>query len=86
MRSSPPGNGARPGTGYADTSLRPGDGAVMRLLDLNNSYSPAGGGIRVYHHRKMEYFSRSAEHLLCPGRTLRRARYRVEGTCENLPL
>lgn len=29
----------------------------MRLLDFNNSYSPTGGGIRVYHHSKMEYYA-----------------------------
>ena len=29
----------------------------MRLLDFNNSYSPTGGGIRVYHHRKLEYYA-----------------------------
>jgi len=41
----------------------------MRLLDFNNSYSPTGGGIRVYHHRKMEYYA-SGEHeaaLAVPG-------------------
>lgn len=34
----------------------------MRILDVNNSYSPVGGGIRIYEHRKMEYFSASGEH------------------------
>ena len=34
----------------------------MRILDVNNSYSPVGGGIRVYEHRKMDHFSRTGEH------------------------
>ncbi len=27
----------------------------MRILDINNLYSPTGGGIRVYHHEKMKW-------------------------------
>lgn len=34
----------------------------MRILDLNSSYSPKGGGIRVYHQRKLEYFSGNGPH------------------------
>jgi alpha-1,6-mannosyltransferase len=30
----------------------------MRILDLNNSYSPDGGGIRVYLHEKLDYYRR----------------------------
>jgi alpha-1,6-mannosyltransferase len=29
----------------------------MRILDFNNSYSPTGGGIRIYHEHKLEYFA-----------------------------
>ncbi|OPL18142.1 MAG: hypothetical protein AVO35_06460 [Candidatus Aegiribacteria sp. MLS_C] len=34
----------------------------MRILDLNSSYSPSGGGIRVYHERKLEYFATGSDH------------------------
>lgn len=34
----------------------------MRILDLNSSFSPRGGGIRVYHERKLEYFAASSVH------------------------
>ncbi len=27
----------------------------MRILDINNLYSPSGGGIRIYHHEKMKW-------------------------------
>lgn len=27
----------------------------MRVLDINNLYSPTGGGIRVYHHEKLKW-------------------------------
>ena len=27
----------------------------MRVLDVNNLYSPSGGGIRIYHHEKMKW-------------------------------
>jgi len=30
----------------------------MRILDINNFYSPTGGGVRTYHHRKRDYFTR----------------------------
>jgi alpha-1,6-mannosyltransferase len=42
----------------------------MRILDVNSSYSPTGGGIRKYHERKLEYFSGTSEHraaLAVPG-------------------
>lgn len=41
----------------------------MRILDINNSYSPTGGGIRIYHEHKLEYFaSRGHEVVLAaPG-------------------
>ncbi len=29
----------------------------MRVLDLNNNYSPVGGGVKTYHHKKLEYFA-----------------------------
>ena len=28
---------------------------TLRVLDINNLYSPTGGGIRVYHHEKMKW-------------------------------
>jgi alpha-1,6-mannosyltransferase len=43
----------------------------MRILDLNNGYSPDGGGIRVYHEEKLAYYARRADHayaLMVPGR------------------
>lgn len=43
----------------------------MRILDVNSSYSPTGGGIRTYHRKKQEYFSLSTDHiyaLAVPGR------------------
>ena len=27
----------------------------LRVLDINNFYSPVGGGIRVYHREKMRW-------------------------------
>jgi len=30
----------------------------MRILDINNFYSPTGGGVRTYHHKKREHFAR----------------------------
>ncbi len=27
----------------------------MRVLDINNLYSPSGGGIKIYHHEKMKW-------------------------------
>lgn len=43
----------------------------MRILDVNSSYSPSGGGIRVYHQRKLDYFassrSRHSSALAVPG-------------------
>jgi len=29
----------------------------MRILDVNNSYSPSGGGIRTYHEQKLAWFA-----------------------------
>jgi alpha-1,6-mannosyltransferase len=42
----------------------------MRICDVNNFYSPTGGGVRVYHERKLEYFAERPQHtyaLLVPG-------------------
>lgn len=52
-------------------------GAAMRILDLNNGYSPDGGGIRVYHEEKLAYYARRGDHaygLLVPGRRWRATR------------
>ncbi len=41
----------------------------MRICDVNNFYTPTGGGVRVYHERKLEYFADHPEHayaLLAP--------------------
>ncbi|MCD4849118.1 MAG: glycosyltransferase [Candidatus Aegiribacteria sp.] len=43
----------------------------MRICDTNSSYSETGGGIKIYHDRKMEYFANRPEHsiaLVIPGR------------------
>ena len=29
---------------------------MLRVLDLNNFWSPTGGGVRRYHLQKLEYF------------------------------
>jgi hypothetical protein len=29
----------------------------MRIVDVNNGYSPRGGGIRTYHDRKLAFFA-----------------------------
>jgi len=42
----------------------------MRILDVDNGYSPTGGGIRTYHDRKLAFFAERAEHdyaLVIPG-------------------
>ncbi len=42
----------------------------MRILDVDNGYSPTGGGIRTYHDRKLAFFASRAEHdyaLVIPG-------------------
>ncbi len=31
---------------------------TLRILDLNNNYSPVGGGVKTYHHRKLAYYAR----------------------------
>lgn len=43
----------------------------MRILDFNNSYSPTGGGIRVYHEHKLDYFASRGHEiaLAAPGRS-----------------
>ncbi len=43
----------------------------MRICDVNSLYSAAGGGIRVYHNRKLDYFSEHPRHtaaLVIPGK------------------
>ena len=43
----------------------------MRICDVNSLYSSVGGGIRVYHDRKLEYFSEHPRHtaaLVIPGK------------------
>ncbi len=43
----------------------------MRICDVNSLYSGVGGGIRVYHDRKLEYFSKHPRHtaaLVIPGK------------------
>ncbi|MCK4504151.1 MAG: glycosyltransferase [Candidatus Aegiribacteria sp.] len=43
----------------------------MRICDTNSLYSETGGGIRIYHDRKLEYFAGRPEHsiaLVIPGR------------------
>ncbi|MEN8208373.1 MAG: glycosyltransferase [Candidatus Fermentibacteria bacterium] len=43
----------------------------MKICDVNSLYSPVGGGIRVYHDRKLDYFSGQSSHtaaLVIPGR------------------
>ena len=34
---------------------------LMRILDLNNNYSPTGGGVRTYHEQKMTYYGAQTE-------------------------
>jgi alpha-1,6-mannosyltransferase len=34
----------------------------MRICDVNNFYSPTGGGVRIYHDRKVEFFAARPEH------------------------
>ena len=33
----------------------------MRICDVNNFYSPTGGGVRTYHERKLDFFAEDAE-------------------------
>ena len=43
----------------------------MRICDVNSLYSETGGGIRVYHDRKLDYFSEHPRHtaaLVIPGK------------------
>jgi len=38
---------------------------AVKILDINNLYSPSGGGIRVYHHEKLKWCSsRGIENLV----------------------
>ncbi len=42
----------------------------MRICDINDQYSPTGGGIRTYHLKKLEYFKSNPNHeaaLVIPG-------------------
>ncbi|MEZ4449500.1 MAG: glycosyltransferase [Nannocystaceae bacterium] len=42
----------------------------MRICDVNNFYSPTGGGVRVYHQRKLDHYAAQDEHayaLVVPG-------------------
>jgi alpha-1,6-mannosyltransferase len=34
----------------------------MRICDVNNFYSPRGGGVRIYHEQKLAYFESQDEH------------------------
>ncbi|HWR98720.1 MAG TPA: glycosyltransferase [Candidatus Methanoperedens sp.] len=63
----------------------------MRILDLNNGYSPEGGGIRVYHEEKLAYYGRRGDHayaLMVPGRRwkARREGAVVRYECPALPI
>ena len=43
----------------------------MRICDVNSLYSPTGGGIRIYHDSKLNYFSEHTRHtasLVIPGK------------------
>ncbi len=45
----------------------------MRICDVNNFYSPTGGGVRIYHERKLDYFAdlnRTAYALVVPSERL----------------
>lgn len=33
----------------------------MRVCDINNLYSPTGGGVRTYHERKIQYYAQRAD-------------------------
>lgn len=35
----------------------------MRILDVNSSYSPTGGGVKTYHRKKQEYFGLCTDHI-----------------------
>ena len=42
----------------------------MRILDVDNGYSPTGGGIRTYHDRQLAFFAARDDHdyaLVVPG-------------------
>jgi alpha-1,6-mannosyltransferase len=63
----------------------------MRILDLNNGYSPDGGGIRVYHEEKLAYYARRGDHayaLMVPGRrwAVRREGPVARYECPALPI
>jgi alpha-1,6-mannosyltransferase len=59
----------------------------MRILDLNNNYSPRGGGIRVYHEEKLAFYAARDEHayaLMVPS-TRRSVRRTGSATVYELP-
>lgn len=37
----------------------------MKICDISSFYSDRGGGVRTYHHQKLDYFSRHPEHQYC---------------------
>jgi alpha-1,6-mannosyltransferase len=46
----------------------------MNFLDINSMYCPRGGGIRTFHHAKIEWFAQHPEHnysFVYPGRRAR---------------
>lgn len=63
----------------------------MRICDINDQYSPTGGGIRTYHHEKLKYFKTRTEHssaLVIPGKTftMKRDGNTVTYTIESIPI
>ena len=38
---------------------------AMRICDVNNNYSPTGGGVRTYHHEKIRYMRAHPQHTYC---------------------
>lgn len=50
----------------------------MRILDINNFYSPTGGGVRTYHDRKLDWVKQHPEHtaaLVVPSTRFHREKY-----------
>jgi alpha-1,6-mannosyltransferase len=37
----------------------------MKICDISSFYSDRGGGVRTYHHQKLDYFSRHSDHEYC---------------------
>lgn len=63
----------------------------MRICDINDQYSPTGGGIRTYHHEKLRYFKSHAEHsaaLAIPGNSFDRQMdgHTVTYTLKSIPM